>query len=68
MINHPENGRDDRCFRNSGEGDICFFKLGRADTMGVIVPFQRGLVGLWSQGALVWGTHAGGNLGGESYF
>lgn len=40
-----------------------FFKLGGADPMGVIVPFQRGLVGLWSQGAIVWGTHDGGHLG-----
>ena len=40
-----------------------FFKLARTDTMGVTVPFQRGLVELWSTRAVVWGTHEGRSSG-----
>lgn len=41
-----------------GREPFFFFKLGRADTMGMIVPFQRGLVGPLSGGLMmvgVWG-------------
>lgn len=52
-----------------GKEPFFFFpKLGRMDTMGATVPFQRGLVGLGPKGATVWGTPDGGSLGGELYF
>lgn len=63
MINCSENRRDDKCFRNLGEGAIFFPELAGTDTMGVAVPFPRGLVGLRSQGAVAWGTHDGRSSG-----